>query len=244
MGAQAVLVASLATATLAQELGNCAPVSGAVLADGTTPDPCLFQCGGGNGVLHRFHLEPVLQSAGPKGYLEAVGTSGSADTYYFGPCGALKGVTCVGATTTGQAAAIQSWGGDQPPKLQGECAVLGHDQNRNCSLVPPDLLDPDAPPGMLCKYTGGSGGRSFTMAYECTPGAPMSLKAASTGVRRQLRCQRDAALAATVVGPLFSIISHLHTIPPIAPSRLRAPDPLLCCPWLSLAHRRSLMRCP
>lgn len=179
----------------AQERGNCAPVQGALLADGVTADPCLFECISG-AKLHRFHLEPVLESAGAKGYLEAVGTGSSADTYYFGACGVVRGVTCVSAKVTGKAAAIQAYGGGLPPRIDGECAVLGHDQNRNCSLVPPPPSESVVPPSMLCKYVGGTGGRVLQVDYKCMPGAPMNLKAESTGVSAMAGLCRQRLLSA------------------------------------------------
>ena len=75
-------------------------------------------------------------------------------------------------------------------------SVLGHDQNRNCSLVPPPPSESVVPPSMLCKYVGGTGGRVLQVDYKCMPGAPMNLKAESTGVSAMAVLCRQRLFAA------------------------------------------------
>jgi len=187
----------LASSCSAQELGSCAPVAGALLPDGTTPDPCLFQCAGET--LHRFHLEPVAASA-TSGYVRVTGDQGKS--YYFGACGPVTGVTCVGTTVVGPPAAIQAWGGS-PPKIDSDsCAILGSTDNRNCSLSQ-SVAGSGLGPGMMCNYTGGTGGRSFAVHYKCNNG-PMSLAATQTGTSTYLITVSGEEVCGVVYTPPLS----------------------------------------
>ena len=90
--------------------------------------------------------------------------------YFFGACGAVHGVTCDGFP--GPEAAIQAWGGC-PPRFDGTCALLGTTKTANCTLVPATRTGP----GMRCRYTGGSEGRSVDVHYNCSSTAGIHTRA-------------------------------------------------------------------
>ena len=130
---------------------------------GAEGNPCLFQCSGSTIPPYRLDLSSLNQSA-RSGYVQTTDASGNY-LYFFGACGTVHGVTCEGVPPpAGPTAAIQSWSG-VPPTIQGTCALLGTTNTANCSLV--TATRGGRGPGMRCRYTGGSEGRSVDIHYDC-----------------------------------------------------------------------------
>lgn len=167
----------------------CAPLA-------TANGGCVYQCVGEP--IYRFDLRS-FNSSYPMGYASAQDTTGKS--YYFGPCGAVQGVTCASSTSPGTPVAVQAWAG-QPPTPDG-CATLGvTTKPPNCTMQ----MDMNQR-SMVCGYRGGDDGRSVTVVYKCRPGQPTQLTAdqgdpSPLGETYTISVSGQAACAAVYTPPL------------------------------------------
>ena len=148
--ARTLLVLVLLDRVSAQGINTCQVTN-------PTVSPCQFTCVDGS-----IYDLTSIRDRTPGHYMH-VADDGQGHEYFVGVCSQLQGFTCDSQT----ASAMQTWGSPQPPHFYGNCATLGEYSNMHCSSIAPLPSQPYSSGGMSCDFSGGEGGRSYTVKYNC-----------------------------------------------------------------------------